>query len=341
MPTNDVDVLATGAVLLGDQVTCDGFVYGHPLRVQTHIHFDHMHDFDTSKGFQTILMSHPTFELLVAYYNADLPVRQNIRALPYDRPEPLSNAVVTLVPSGHMLGAVQVLVEEGGTTRRLGYSGDFRWPLEEPIQVDVLVVDSTYGSPKDRRDYTQERVEEELVSMVLSGLKRGSVYIKAHRGTLQRALQVLAGELDVPLLGSKRLIQEVNVYRRHGYLIDPVLDIKSAGGKEKWQAGQCVVLYGTGDGVPTDLRGGMSIDLSAYMSKSSDPCLWFSERSCRLAMSNHADFEGTVEYVRATNAREVITDNTRGHGVELAIGLRSAGIDARPSSNARSDEWGS
>ena len=63
-----------------------------------------------------------------------------------------------------MLGAVQVLVElEDGT--RVGYSGDFQWPIEDVIQVDALVVDSTYGKPANVRKFTQGECEERLIEV--------------------------------------------------------------------------------------------------------------------------------------------------------------------------------
>jgi hypothetical protein len=67
----------------------------------------------------------------------------------------------------------------------------------------------------------------------------------------------------------------------------------------------------------------------------------YSERSYGIALSNHADFFGTLEYVEATGAQRVVTDNTRGKGVELAREIRRRlGIDAVPSSNFDSREWG-
>jgi putative mRNA 3-end processing factor len=335
-----VDVLASGAVLLGDQVVCDGFVYEHPYRVQTHIHDDHMDGFDSSKGFQTILMSKPTKDLLVAEFNADLDIRQNIHALRYDHAIDLEGVSVSLSSSGHMLGAAQVVVETS-SGQRLGYSGDFQWPLDEVIKVDQLVVDSTYGSPKNRRAFSQEAVEEMLLELVIRELKRGPVHIRASRGTVQRALQVLSGNVPTPLLGSQRLIRNVEVFRDHGYAIDPVVDIGSPEGRAALDQGHFVRLYTKGDKFPVDPPEGMTLHLSAYMTDPEEPLLQFSERSCRLAMSNHADFEGTIEYVRATGARFVVTDNTRGgHGIELAQALSYVGIEARASSNAPTRSWG-
>ena len=74
---------------------------------------------------------------------------------------------------------------------------------------------------------------------------------------------------------------------------------------------------------------------SAYMVEMDCPLRCFSERAYSVALSNHADFNETVEYVRATGARTVVTDNTRNRGVELAIALneRLQGVEAVPSTN--------
>jgi len=58
--TVTVDVTGSGAVLLGDQITCDGFHRGYSTRIQTHVHDDHMSGFDISKGEQYIYCTRPT-----------------------------------------------------------------------------------------------------------------------------------------------------------------------------------------------------------------------------------------------------------------------------------------
>src|SRR5256885_11522135 len=115
-----IDVLGSGGVLLGDEVVCDGFHRDRPTRVQTHVHDDHMGDFDTSKGLQDLFMSEETHNLLKAEFNADLLVRDNLFPLPPRTRHRVGQGWVTLIPSGHMLGAVQALVETSGGLR-LGY----------------------------------------------------------------------------------------------------------------------------------------------------------------------------------------------------------------------------
>src|SRR5687767_7287625 len=100
-----VSVSATGAVHLGSRVVCDGFSYSAKIRVQSHIHVDHMSDFDASKGFQDLIMTAATRDLLIAERNADLEYRENIKTLRYDEEMELEGERIRLVSSGHMLGS--------------------------------------------------------------------------------------------------------------------------------------------------------------------------------------------------------------------------------------------
>lgn len=337
--TFPIDVMGSGGVLLGSHIVCDGFHRERRFRVQTHVHDDHMADFDTSKGFQYLLMSGETFSLLSAEFDADIPVRDNIIPLAYGAPHDLECGRVTLFPSGHMLGAVQVRIDSDGA--RLGYSGDFQWPMEHPMEVDGLVVDSTYGSPESIRRYTQEQAEQRFLELVFAKLRHGSIHIKAHRGTVQRAVRILSGEVNVPILCSRRLEEEIGIYQQYGSAIGSVACIGTPEAKAAVSSGKYVRLYSKGDRFPDQLPEGTTVVLSAFMARPDDPVLEYSERGYRVALSNHADFLGTLEYVKATKAKYVVADNTRGKGVELAQQIQHRlAIRAVPSTNVHSHEWG-
>jgi putative mRNA 3-end processing factor len=336
----NVDVAASGAVLLGKSVVCDGFQRDRAIRVQTHVHDDHMADFESSKGFQDLYMSEATRKLLISEFNADLDVRDNIITLLHGAPAECPGGRITLLSSGHMLGAVQVCLETSDGLR-LGYSGDFHWPLDDVMKVEELVVDSTYGSEGSVRAYSQEEAETRFLDLVLRQLKKGSVHVKAHRGTVQRALQILSGNIDLPLLASDRLCNEVAVYQQFGCAVCNIASISSPPGKAALNGTRYVRFYSKGDRNPVDATGGCTIVLSAFMNKTEDPVIEYTERSYSVALSNHADFEGTLAYVAATGAKRVITDNTRGRGVDLALSIQHRlGIEAKPSSNLDSREWG-
>lgn len=337
----DVRITGSGCVLLAGRVSCDGFFREASLRVQTHVHLDHMDSFETSKAFQVILTSRGTHALLCAQLNADLPYRSNF--VPSDfGAEFLHNGLrVVLKSSGHMLGAAQVQMEtEEGL--RLGYSGDFSWPLEDVIQVDVLVVDPTYGNPTSIRQYSQGAAESALLNEIRRARHVGPVRILAHQGTLQRAMQVVSGEIGIPMVGSARLLREIAVYRTFGCVIDDVLDVASTEGKEIVKTGCYLRWYGTGDSLPVPDGESTSIKLSAFMSRPDDPVLNYSERSMRVAMSNHADFLGTLEYIQATGARRIVVDASRGgnaHALAEAVSSRLA-IECIVPVVETSREWG-
>lgn len=336
-----IDVFMSGAVRLGPDVSCDGFLHEAKARVQTHIHTDHMNGFDSSKGFQDVILSKPTRELLIAEYDADLPYRSNIIALQENAFYTVNNSQVSLVSSGHMLGAVQVLVELEQDVR-VGYSGDFQWPIDDVIQVDALVVDCTYGSPANIRRFTQGECEARLVQLIERSLARGPVFINSHRGTLQRALQLIFAEVNCPVVGSARLCKEVEVYRQFGYAIGELVSSESDEAKQLQGVQRVIRVYGLGDHFPSDIGSGTKVALSAYFTKPDEPIIEYSDRAFGVALSNHADFNGTLEYVKSTGARFVVTDNSRhGKAYELASEIkRRLGIDARPSLNRGVGAWG-
>ena len=240
-----------------------------------------------------------------------------------------------------MLGSVQVEVTlpDGG---RCGYSGDFAWPLEDVIEVEELVVDSTYGSPDSVRKFTQEEANERFVELVVERIKAGPVWILAHRGTLQRAISCLDDAIKNPVIASPQLYDELKVYQRYGYSLTKILKEDTEEAKHARDEGRYIRLHQNLSRRPTDTGEATTIVLSAYMSRLDNPVIEYSEKSFCVALSDHADYKETLDYVRATRAKKVVTDNCRGrHGVTLALALRrELGIDAQPSENQYTREWG-
>lgn len=340
MSLDHADVTGSGAVLLGPHVSCDGFHRDCPVRIQTHVHEDHLVGFNTSKGEQYIYCSHPTKAMLVAEQNADLEYRTNLTSVDYGEWHQHEDCRFSLLENGHMLGSAQVMVEYA-PGYRIGYSGDFAGEPRDVIHVETLVLDATCGLPSLVRKYTQAEAEACLLECVRAASVHEPVYIRAHRGTLQRALTVLTGEIDVPMLGSSRLIREVAVYREWGQFAGEVVRVDTDEGTSVLSHGRYVRFYGAGDRWPVDTSAVTTIDLNARV-PSDRPWLAHSQRSHTIAFTNHADFQETIDYVANTGAKTVITDCTRSrHAAVLAHELASRlGIDAWASSSQRAYEWG-
>ena len=341
MKSDVINISSNGAIILGDKITCDGFVYGYPYRVQTHIHQDHMSDFDTSKGYQNIVLSQASRDLLIIEHDADIACRRNIIAIPLNNYYSNEETKVELLSNGHMLGSCQVAVHLADGMKA-GYSGDFSWPLEKVINVDSLVVDTTYGSPNSIRKYSNEDACSRFVQLVSDKIKQQSLAIKAFRGTLQNALDLLDCMKGVPIISSSKLIKVAEIYRKYGYNIGKLIDINSDTGKSIISSERHIHLFGFWDRMPYDPCDYIVINLSAFMTNFREPLFEFSPKAYRISLCNHADFNGTLEYVEATGAREVITDNSRGgHAVELAVEIkRRLNLSARPSEQIVSMNWG-
>lgn len=338
-----VTLKSDGGILLGDTVSCDGFAWQRPVRVQTHIHADHMVGFDTSKANQTLLMSTETRDLLFAIFNADLPYRTNVIALPFRRKYNTDSETIELLPSNHMLGGAQVSVTclDGF---RVGYSSDFFWPIDDVIQVDELLVDATYGNPLGIRRYDQQRVDELLISVAAGYLRQGrSTAIIGFNGRLQYVMHLLKEMSAYPVICSAKSFPLVDVYRQHGYPTPSVLNASSTEALDLLRRKEPCLAFVTlheRRHLPWVDRFA-KISLSAYMTNASQPLVMYDNGDCCIALTDHADFLGTVEYVRATGAKAVWTDPRTGDADALAIALTERlGIVARPAVAQLSRAWG-
>lgn len=310
--TERVRMSSGGGIVLGSGVVCDGFDEQCNVRVQTHIHRDHMDKFASSKGNGDIVCSKITRELLIVELNNELAYRSNLIPLDFNvRLYYEDNLSVVLLDAGHMAGSAQVMVTHQDGVRT-GYSGDFSWPLDSVIeQPDVLVLDATYGSPDAVRRFSQRDADERFVEEALRRVKDGPVFVWAHRGTLHRAIGLL-DDVPVPLLGSKLRIRESSVYRKYGHVQADLMDANSDEGKSAIASGHFVMFEGPGDVKRERRAREHQIVLSAHrIVQEQEPLLAFSDYSCRIALSDHADFEGVLAYVDAVRPKRVLTDASR------------------------------
>jgi len=332
-----------GGLLLGDHISCDGFSFDRPVRVQTHIHSDHMPDFDTSKANQTIVMSPQTRDLLVAIYNADLPYRSNIIVVEPTQPIYINGDKVELLPSNYMLGSVQVKVT-CADGHRLGYSSDFFWPVDDVIQVDELIVDSTYGDPLRVRRYSQDHVTEKLVEVVCANLNgsRPAALI-GHNGRLQTALYLVGEFVKMPVVVSPKAFPLIDAYRKHGYPMPEAIRADSQEAidllKRKMPVLAAVTLNERRH-LPWVDRF-CKIQITGFMSKPQDPVTIYPNGDCCVAFTDHADFLGTMEYIRATGASHVWTDPRSGNAEALSDAItRQLNIPSAIVPVLRSLAWG-
>lgn len=313
-----------GAVLLGDSVACDAFDNNRPLRVVTHGHADHLVGLRRSlRSGKKVLMTAATRDL-IAVVNGSLSLDENsVKTLGYGETLEHLDERVTLVKADHILGAAQVLVE-GSNGSRFAYTGDFKVDGTEPlVDCDALVVEATYGSPSFTREFEVD-VKELLVSMVESRLRKGAVYIFGYHGKLQEVMQILhCAHVSVPFVMPEKVFRVSKVCEAHGMRLGYLsLSTENDGRELLGKNLPCVAFYHMNSRNSVGLENSR-ICVSGWEFRA--PCRQIGKREHLVALSDHSDFCGLLEYIQRCNPKRVITDNYRvNHGVTLAreIGKR-------------------
>jgi len=315
---------------LGDSVACDAFDADQPLRVVTHAHADHLAGLRRSLRCGKRVLMTPATRDLIGVVNGSLQLDDgNVEVLDYGESVECGDERVSLVKADHILGAAQVVVEDamGG---KVAYTGDFRVDGTEPLlDCDVLVVEATYGSPSFRRSFKVD-VKELLVSLVEKRLRHGAVYVFGYHGKLQEVMQILhRADVSVPFVMPERVFHVSKVCEAHGMRLGCLALSTENEGKELLDGNlPCVAFYHMNARRSVGLFGSSRICVSGW--EFSSPCKQIGEREHLVALSDHSDFDGLIEYVRRCKPKRVITDNYRvRHGVTLAREIRKRlGISA-------------
>ncbi len=324
-------VTKRGAVLLGKYVACDGFNEARPLRVVTHAHSDHLLGLRRSlKSCEAVIVTPATGDLIDVIENPFSLVGENVKALEYEEPFEYKTEQITLHYSDHILGAAQVLVEDEEGTRIL-YTSDFRIPYTPIIQTDVLVIEATYGSPYRIRPF-QSEVKPLLISLVEEAVKQGPVYLFGYYGKIQEVMQILhEAKVRVPFVVPEKIFRVSKVCERYGMRFGRNLLLsESEEAQSMLQQGDSLLAFNHMFSRRHVSSGVFRIYVSGW--EFSSPCRQVGENEYRVALSDHSDFYGLLQYVEESRPKLVITDNHRsGDAVALAREIeRRLKIPAKP-----------
>lgn len=240
------------------------------------------------------------------------------------------DVTVSARSSGHMLGSAAFSVDVDGL--RLTYTGDMNTVpsvLHDPAEVvggtDVLVIESTYGSPVYRFS-ERERVYAEIVGWIRRVLDEGMVpaFDVYAAGKAQEVIALVNRSLDVPVVVSGSVGRVAEVYRG----TYPWMDFVVEGTRE---ASEVVrgggFVYVSGRRVPTPWRARWAVATGWALTRS------FPGYDAAFPLSSHADFYGLLEYVRSTEPKLVVT--VYGHSATFArflnrMGVRAVSLDEKP-----------
>lgn len=303
-------VTEEGAILLGEQVACDAFDFARPLRIVTHAHQDHLYGLKNSlQKCDSVIMTSATRDLLGVLYSKHFLAKGKIRTSEYRESISFDGERITLYPSNHVLGSAQVLVEDD-EGQRFVYTSDFRLSPDTPIiESDVLVIDATYGNPFQTRPF-EKVVTEALVSLVESDLQTSPVYIFCYHGKIQEVMKILHdGGIRVPFIVPEKIFEFTKVCEKHGLKLGDYLQATDEEARTILEKREpCIAFYHMNSRRYVG-KDALRINVTGW--EFSSPRRQISENEHIIALSDHADFKGLLQYVGESKPKLVITDHYR------------------------------
>ena len=279
----------------------------------SHAHIDH------AKRHKKILATPQTAK----FYQHRLGETET-RILEFNQPKRIKGAKVELFPSGHILGASQILVEKGGV--RMVYTGDFKLRgclTAERIQIkkcDILIMESTFGLP----DYVfppRKEIIKKLTGFVKKTLSQNQtpVVLAYSLGKAQEAMKIL-GNLGFKLSVHSSILKLASVYQRFGIKFKNCYRYYSRDLKGKvlltppWLRNSKMI-----NNIPKKriaMLTGWALDPGAKGTYGADEVI---------PLSDHADFWELTQYVKKASPQKIYTL----HGfTEFVSHLRALGYDA-------------
>lgn len=289
------------------------------LAVITHAHADH-----ARWGMKRYLCHHHTLPILQSRLGADI----HVQGLAYQEPLIINGVRLSLHPAGHIIGAAQVRLEYKGYV--VVISGDYKLQDDglstpfEPVRCHEFVTESTFGLPI----YNWQPVaaqNTQLQQWVSHNQAAGktSVFIGYSLGKAQRIMKAL--EDTGPLYVHYSIAKLNEAYASVGIKLP---DYRVANLQEEAKALDKGIVI-----LPPSLMDSNLIRKIPHMATAI--CSgWMQVRGARrwrsadagFAISDHADWGGLLEAIKATGAEKVYV--THGQTAVFTRYLNEIGISA-------------
>ncbi len=291
--------------------------HGVNLGYVSHAHADHM------RRHKKVIATPITAQFYQQRIGAN---RSFIHTIPFHQPVEIDSVTVELFPSGHMLGASQILVVKDNV--RLVYTGDFNmYPGEtsEPIAIrsaDILIMEATFGLPQYRFpprwqiigqliDFVDRCFEQNLIPVILAY----SV------GKSQEVIKIL-GDRNYSLSVYKTTAQMTSIYKSCGVEL------------RNWQPFSGENLNNRVVIIPPRLLNWIQ-GLYPGKVKSAMVTGWAVDRGAKyrykvdemIPLSDHADFIGLLTYVEKVDPAKIYVTHGFSEFVQV---LKEKGYQAAP-----------
>ncbi|WP_334056034.1 ligase-associated DNA damage response exonuclease [Polaribacter sp. P097] len=252
----------------------------------------------------------------------------SIESMGYNEPKTINGVKVSFYPAGHIIGSAQIRLEYKGYV--IVFSGDYKTQPDfltvpfEPVKCNEFITESTFGLPIYKWKSELE-LQNELQNWVLQNQQnnRTSVFIGYSLGKAQRIMKLVEGVDDIFVHSAINNLN--NAISNSGINIPDTTLITSDFNKKEIQ-NKIVIL-------PPALLG--SKMLKRIPNAATAICSgWMHIRGNRrwkgvdagFAVSDHADWDGLLEAVKATEAEKVYV--THGSQAVFSKYLNEIGIEA-------------
>jgi Cft2 family RNA processing exonuclease len=304
--------LNKGIRIIGTELWLDS-TKARPLGFISHAHGDHI------AKHQQVIATPATWSLC----RHRLGTKPRITPLEFRKPYPVDGFMIELLPSGHILGAAQILIQNG---QRIVYTGDFKLKpnrtadLAEVPHCDILIMECTFGKPQYVFPPAAE-VERRLIEFIESAFedRKIPILLAYAMGKSQEVLKFL-GDRGYTICLSKQAIDVVKRYESCGVTFKHYerFENENLHGKvvliPPYLARTRMV-----EKIPnrrTAVLTGWAMDEEAKQRFGADEAI---------PMSDHADFEELNEYVDRARPSKIYTVHG---GPEFARHLRARGFRA-------------
>jgi putative mRNA 3-end processing factor len=251
----------------------------------------------------------------------------SIESLPYNEYKVINGVKVSFHPSGHILGSAQIRLEYKGYI--VVFSGDYKTQPDfittpfEPVKCHEFITESTFGLPIYKWK-SEEELQQELQDWIVQNQQnnRTSVFLGYSLGKAQRIMKLVEKE-EIYVHSA---IHNLNKAIENSGITLPTTKLLTADFKKTEIQNKIVIL-------PPALLGSKMI--KKIPNAATAICSgWMQIRGNRrwkgvdagFAVSDHADWDGLLSTVKATEAEKVYV--THGSQAVFSKYLNEIGIEA-------------
>jgi len=251
----------------------------------------------------------------------------SIESLPYNEYKVINGVKVSFHPAGHILGSAQIRIEYKGYI--VVFSGDYKTQPDfittpfEPVKCHEFITESTFGLPIYKWK-SEEELQQELQDWIVQNQQnnRTSVFLGYSLGKAQRIMKLVEKE-EIYVHSA---IHNLNKAIENSGITLPTTKLLTADFKKTEIQNKIVIL-------PPALLGSKMI--KKIPNAATAICSgWMQIRGNRrwkgvdagFAVSDHADWDGLLSTVKATEAEKVYV--THGSQAVFSKYLNEIGIEA-------------